>query len=439
MNTRISRAWPLLLLAMALVVPAQLPATNGMYLTAYGAETLGRGGANLAISDRSLAINFNPAGISQLQGNHFTANLAVLVPSLTFENMANPSPIDSESSYFPLPSFAYVRAGKESPWSWGIGMVAQGGMGATFKNTNTFFGTQDKTDSEVRFGTLVPTVSYAINEDMSLGLAANIGYADVAFAFWPETSFFNVDNPAFSFPGVEMGTAGGLQYNFRLGWMWRATPKFSVGAIYQTETQSDFTGGDLAVNYNGFPFIGQKVGYEAEVDGFTFAAQAGVGFALRPNDRWILALDIKKNYWDDAIDTITVTGKNPDTPLPPPFNEVVLPFVFNWKDQWVYAFGADYRVNETLTLRAGYNYGENPVPDDTLNPLFPANVEDHLSFGFSYLAGSITYEFGIERAFNVSQTNNNPDPQVNPFGPGTTVEHSQWTAAFGVSWAWARK
>ncbi|MGB5343189.1 MAG: hypothetical protein WBP67_13970, partial [Thermoanaerobaculia bacterium] len=77
--------------------------------------------------------------------------------------------------------------------------------------------------------------------------------------------------------------------------------------------------------------------------------------------------------------------------------------------------------------------------DDTLNPLFPANVEDHLSFGFSYLAGSITYEFGIERAFNVSQTNNNPDPQVNPFGPGTTVEHSQWTAAFGVSWAWARK
>ncbi|MGB5661460.1 MAG: outer membrane protein transport protein, partial [Thermoanaerobaculia bacterium] len=158
-----------------------------------------------------------------------------------------------------------------------------------------------------------------------------------------------------------------------------------------------------------------------------------------PNDRWILALDIKKNYWDDAIDTITVTGKNPDTPLPPPFNEVVLPFVFNWKDQWVYALGADYRVNDTLTLRAGYNYGENPVPDDTLNPLFPANVEDHLSFGFSYLAGSITYEFGIERAFNVSQTNNNPDPQVNPFGPGTTVEHSQWTAAFGVSWAWARK
>ncbi|MEJ2084998.1 MAG: hypothetical protein P8Y44_04880 [Acidobacteriota bacterium] len=49
-----------------------------------------------------------------------------------------------------------------------------------------------------------------------------------------------------------------------------------------------------------------------------------------------------------------------------------------------------------------------------------------------------TYEFGIEHAFNNSVTNNNPNPQVNPFGPGTTVDHSQWTVAFGLSWAWAR-
>ena len=27
---------------------------------------------------------------------------------------------------------------------------------------------------------------------------------------------------------------------------------------------------------------------------------------------------------------------------------------------------------------------------------------------------------------------------VNPFGPGTRVDHSQWTVVFGVSWAKAR-
>jgi long-chain fatty acid transport protein len=163
-----------------------------------------------------------------------------------------------------------------------------------------------------------------------------------------------------------------------------------------------------------------------------------VGFAYRPTDRWILALDIKRNYWDKALDTITVTGKNPELPLPAPFDVVQLPFVFNWKDQWVYAFGGDYRLNDRWTVRAGYNYGENPVPDETMTPLFPAIVEHHLSGGFSWLHGSTTYEFAVERAFNNSVTNNNPDPQVNPFGPGTTVDHSQWTVSFGVSWAWAK-
>jgi long-chain fatty acid transport protein len=173
------------------------------------------------------------------------------------------------------------------------------------------------------------------------------------------------------------------------------------------------------------------------MDGFTFAAQAGVGIAIRPDDRWTIALDVKQNYWDHALDTITVTSSNPDTPGAPP---VTLPFVFNWKDQWVYALGFDYRANERLTLRAGYNYGENPVPDETLTPLFPAIVEDHASVGFSWMGSTgILYEMALEHAFNASQTNNNTNPMVNPFGPGARVDHSQWTLAFGISWAWARK
>ena len=211
-----------------------------------------------------------------------------------------------------------------------------------------------------------------------------------------------------------------------------------MGLIYQTETESTFKDGDMWVNYTNFPFIGERVKYTAEMEGFTFAAQAGIGFALRPTDRWILPLDIKRYYWDRAIDTVVVTGKNPDTALPPPFDVVELPFVFDWEDQWVIALGGDYRLNDRWTLRAGYNHGDNPVPSDTLTPLFPAIVEDHLTFGFGFLAGSITYDFAIEHALNNSQTNNNPDPMVNPFGPGARVDHSQWTVSFGESWGWAR-
>jgi long-chain fatty acid transport protein len=413
-------------------------ATNGMYLIGYGPEAIGRGGANLAISDRTLAINFNPAGIAQLQGNHLSASVSLLAPSLSFSNGLNPGGIDAEDRYFPLPAVTYVRAGKETPWSWGVGFVAQGGLGATFDGLNTPFGTRDQTYTQVRYGTITPTVAYAFDEDMAVGLSLNLGYADAAFRFFPDTSFFNAAAPQFSFPGVKMEDAAGLQTSARLGWWWRAHPKLSFGAVYQTETDSDFDGGELSVNYTGFPFIGQRVHYDAEMDGFTFAAQAGVGVAYRPTSQWVLALDVKRYFWDSAIDTILVTGTNPDVPLPAPFDRVQLPFVFDWEDQWVFAVGADYRLNDLVTLRGGYNYGENPVPDVTLTPLFPATVEHHLTFGVSWLRGSRVYELALEHAFNSSQTNDNLDPNVNPFGPGATVDHEQWTLSFGVSLAWAR-
>ncbi len=421
--------------ALLLALASAASATNGLYLTGYGAEALGRAGANIAISDRTLGLNANPAGIAQLQGDHYTLSLATLAPKLEMENLAN-APIDGEDRYFPLPAFAWVRSGKETRLAWGLGFLAQGGMGATFNGINTFFGTQDQTYTQVRFATLSPTVAYSFSEDSAIGATLNIGWADASFRFFPSTSFFNQQAPEQSFFGPKMEDAAGMQYSLRLGWWWRPDPRWTVGAIYGTKTNSTFDGGTLQVNFENHPFLRQKVRYDAEMDGFTFAAQAGVGTAFRATDRLLLALDVKRIFWDDAIDTIQVKGTNPSVAGAPA--EVVLPFVFNWQDQWVVALAGEYRVSDGLTLRAGYNWGESPVPDDTLTPLFPATTEHHISIGAGITRGAVTYELALEHALNASQTNNNTNPMVNPFGPGARVDHSQWTFAFGISWAKAR-
>lgn len=420
------------LLLAALAFPPPASATNGMYLVGYGAETTGRAGANLAVSDRTLALNTNPAGIAQLQGRHYSMNLSLLAPQLESGNAMNSS-LEGEDRVFPLPAVAYVRSRRDSPWSWGWGFVGQGGMGATFKDANTFFGTRDETYTEVRFATLTPTVAYAINEDMSVGASLNVGWADASFRFFPRTSFFNTQDPQNSFFGVDMKRAGGLQGSLRLGWLWRAHPDFSVGMMYQTETESTFDNGDMVVNFGAHPMLQRKVSYDAEMKGFNFASQAGLGVAWRPAPRWVVAVDLKRYFWDQAIDTIEVVARHPNVEGAP--SEIVMPFVFDWQDQWVVALGVDYRMTPELTLRAGYNYGEDPVPDATLTPLFPATTERHASLGFAWLAGNRTYDFAIERAFSKDQTNPNADPRVNPFGPGAWVDHEQWTLSLGVSWA----
>ena len=422
----------LLALLAAWAFPPSAAATNGMYLVGYGAETTGRAGANLAVSDRSLALNTNPAGISQLQGRHYSVNLSLLMPELESGNALNDS-VAGENRTFPLPAVGYIRSRHDSPWAWGWGLVGQGGMGATFKDTNTFFGTRDETFTEVRFATFTPTVAYAFNEDMSVGAALNLGYADASFRFYPHTSFFNAEDPQNSFFGADMERAGGAQVNLRLGWLWKARPDLSVAAMYQTETESSFEGGEMVVNFGAHPLLGTPVSYDAEMDGFTFASQAGIGLAWRPAPSWVVAFDVKRYFWDAAIDTIEVKAENPDVPGAPA--ELVFPFVFDWQDQWVFALGADYQLTQRLTLRAGYNYGEDPVPDATLTPLFPATTEQHASLGLSWLKGNRSFELAVERAFHKDQTNDNTDPRVNPFGPGAWVDHAQWTVSAGVSWA----
>ena len=71
--------------------------------------------------------------------------------------------------------------------------------------------------------------------------------------------------------------------------------------------------------------------------------------------------DIKSYFWSRSLGTISVSGTGPGgAPLSP---EPM--FVFDWKDQIVTILGVEYRLNDSVTLRAGYNRGDSPVPDDS--------------------------------------------------------------------------
>ena len=68
--------------------------------------------------------------------------------------------------------------------------------------------------------------------------------------------------------------------------------------------------------------------------------------------------------------------------------------------------------------------GQNPVPDQWLNPLFPATVERHYTAGFDYrLGGNSCIAAALSYAPEVSDTT----PQ------GMTISHSQVSAMVGYN------
>jgi len=157
------------------------------------------------------------------------------------------------------------------------------------------------------------------------------------------------------------------------------------------------------------------------------------GVSFRPTPKWLLAFDVSWVNWSAAIKTVTVTASNPNVAVPAGYDTLTVPFIMDWKDQFVFALGAQYEINDMWTVRAGYNYGQNPVPDNTLNPLFPAIVEHHLTAGFTFTYQDWDFDFALEHGFSNDQTNNGAPSPTNPFA-GTEVSHYQDTVHIMVSY-----
>jgi len=93
----------------------------------------------------------------------------------------------------------------------------------------------------------------------------------------------------------------------------------------------------------------------------------------------------------------------------------------------VYAIGAEWAINTVHTVRCGFNYGNNPVPDDRLNPLFPAIPTTHLTLGYGANFGKWSLDLAYEHAFEEEQKSTNPAMPIE-------IAHSQNTVSIGATY-----
>ena len=97
---------------------------------------------------------------------------------------------------------------------------------------------------------------------------------------------------------------------------------------------------------------------------------------------------------------------------------------FGWDDIMVVAVGAQYAATGKLTLRGGYNYSGNPVPDamSMFNVPAPAIVQHNISGGFGY---KLRPGVEINVAGYVALENEISGPMMKPSAlPGTSVTNA---------------
>jgi long-chain fatty acid transport protein len=217
------------------------------------------------------------------------------------------------------------------------------------------------------------------------------------------------------------GEATGTGVGAKLGVVYQFLPQFvtfgfswhSKTALGDLETEDATLG--MGVNIDtgiaqGQPATGTYMDAILPVSGklsvidFQWPQAFAFGIALQPIDQFLLAFDVRRIAWSGVLDDFRLRFTADEVAANGEFagRELSATLFQDWKDQTVIALGGEYRVGEPLVVRAGYNSGQNPIPDRNLNALFPAIVEKHLTLGLGYeflevhrLDASIA--FGLEK------------------------------------------
>lgn len=210
------------------------------------------------------------------------------------------------------------------------------------------------------------------------------------------------------------GQAVGTGYAGKIGFTYKLDNKTSIGATYHSKTRlGDLEAQDATVSFN-VDFSGGPANQLIPVSGkmsvkdFQWPETYGIGIAYEASEKWMLAADYKRINWADTMkDFKMVFTASGNTGPAAAFNNTVMDVTFyqDWADQDIVMLGAAYRATDALTLRAGINMANNPVPDKYLNYLFPATIKNHLTFGAGYFFNKNAHlDFGASYAPKVSAT-----------------------------------
>lgn len=484
---RILATTVMLALAAALL-PGGAAATNGMNLQGYGPVSAAMGGSGLAFENGTAAMMINPATMAFLPtGLRFDLALGNLGPDVdaivTTPMGALTAESDADAFYMPAFGMMYRR----DAWGIGLGVYSQGGMGTEYgpdtwladpsMGANTALEAGLVNRSELSVGRVIVPGVYRVNERLSLGATLELVWAglDLQMAL-SEAQFQDLANPMAQNIGTAsgslLGAFGALYEPFggtgisrvhhayfdfsndsdlygqarsigvagKIGAVFAVHEKLSIGATYHSPTalgdlETDEATLSMAVNVDPGVFEGAPTGtymdMEIPVSGsitvvdFQWPAVYGIGAAFRPNDRFLLAADVRYIDWSGVMEDFTMTFTADNTPENGAFAGLEMDAVLfqKWEDQAVVSLGGAMRATDELTLRAGFNYGANPVPDDYLNALFPAIVESHVTFG----GGWSFEEYGeLNLSFVAALESDGTNPGNGSTIPPVESTHSQF-------------
>jgi long-chain fatty acid transport protein len=395
---------------------------NGLNLNSLGARALAMGGAYIGLANDLSAIYWNPAGLAFFKSKTFGFYGSDIIPSGTY-SLTLPTPIASALGVSPTVvdartttkhylsgMFAYVHPISDRLVA-AFGIYQPAGLGAAWDSADLAFisnGRQDiEWSSKVGLITFAPTLAYRASDKLSFGAQLNVNYGIFNVSTYSGSAAIPI--PPYS---IDLGQytehETGWSVGATLSALFKPSEKLSLGLAVRTPTKTRFSG---EAEMTALSLLGFSSTSDVERE-IRWPLWVGAGLAVKPIPKLTVTADLQYTDWQ-VIDVIPAEYTDPIwVQLMTAAGKTEMPM--HWESRLQIRFGAEYALNETLALRAGYYNDPAPAPDRTMNILLPNYDFNVFTLGVGYSLGALQLDFGLEyllgasREISVLKTFTNP-------------------------------
>lgn len=386
-----------------------------------GAAALGRAGGKVVFSDDASAVSHNPANLVDLGEPQALAALTVLHAETDYDGPAGPSATTEEPWKF-LPNLygAWPVSGKDVVIAVGVttpfGQSTEWDKSSPFRYTAPYL-------AQLVVVNVNPSAAVKLGDRLSIGAGLDIFVSDLDLKqVVPWSLLTGLPLP----DGEEKICANGQGLGANLGLTWQVADHQRLALTFRTPVRVDYEGDFEAEN---LPAPAQlppplrvataKSDFETDIE---FPAVAALGYGIQVSDQLRCEANVEWIGFS-SYDSL---------PLDAGPNAVLLPAAEvrqDWDDVWTFGIGADWRLDDRLTLRAGYLFIESPIPDETFSPTLPDADRHALSIGVGYRQGANALDLAyVYSLFEERDIRSNQNPAYD--GEYDTASH-----ILGVSWS----
>lgn len=324
-------------------------------------------------------VYFNPAGMTRLPGTRVQAAAHLLVPKSDLRDTgttidANGPGAGGVIDIDDHPTFSYSGNGGNpydptpvpngfmshelgNGWWVGLSVTAPFGLGNEYENG--WFGRYDSMKTHLKIMDIQPSIAWRANDWLSLGGGLNFQRAEAELTS-TVTNFVTEGTSSLEGEDYSAGYTLGAQ----------ATPWSggTVGLGYHSPVSHELSG---QLNVSGVAGLNERSKASAKL---RLPDYATLGVAQQLDAHWTLQAQATWFGWN-RFDTIRAVRSN---------GTEASNIQQNYQNTWAFAIGAEYRMDDKWTFRAGVQFDETPTVDEFRTSRTPDGDRTWVSVGATH-------------------------------------------------------